>query len=112
MTSSNPPEPLFPTGKLDADLQQVDLRTTNSWRLKIGEIDMAEMLELQLVNAVAPFALCNRLIGLMCENPTGKKDVVNVLAMEGKFYRFTKASRHPHTNMAKAALNMLTHLGR
>ena len=104
-----PAEPLFPTGKLDADLQQVDLRTTNSWRLKIGEIDTAEMLELQLVNAVAPFVLCNRLIGLMRENPTGKKHVVNVSAMEGKFYRFTKASRHPHTNMAKAALNMLTH---
>lgn len=104
-----PAEPLFPTGKLDADLQQVDLRTTNSWRLKIGEIDTAEMLELQLVNAVAPFVLCNRLIGLMRETPTGQKHVVNVSAMEGKFYRFTKESRHPHTNMAKAALNMLTH---
>jgi NAD(P)-dependent dehydrogenase (short-subunit alcohol dehydrogenase family) len=67
------------------------------------------MLEVQLVNAVAPFVLCNRLIGLMRETPTGKKHVVNVSAMEGKFYRFTKASRHPHTNMAKAALNMLTH---
>lgn len=104
-----PAEQLFPTGKLDADLQQVDLRTTNSWRLKIGEIDTAEMLELQLVNAVAPFVLCNRLIGLMRETKTGKKHVVNVSAMEGKFYRFTKESRHPHTNMAKAALNMLTH---
>ncbi len=104
-----PAEPLFPTGKLDADLQQVDLRTTNSWRLKLGQIDTAEMLELQLVNAVAPFVLCNRLIGLMRENLTGKKHVVNVSAMEGKFHRFKKEDRHPHTNMAKAALNMLTH---
>jgi len=35
--------------------------------------------------------------------------MVNVTAMEGKFHRFNKIDRHPHTNMAKAALNMLTH---
>jgi len=34
---------------------------------------------------------------------------VNVSAMEGKFSRYIKTERHPHTNMAKAALNMLTH---
>jgi len=100
---------LFPQGKLDADLQQVDLRTTNSWRLKLGEIDSAEMLELQLINAVAPFVLCNKLLPLMRQTQTGKKHIVNVSAMEGKFYRFKKEARHPHTNMAKAALNMLTH---
>jgi len=100
---------IFPQGKLDVDLQQVDLRTTNSWRLKIGEIQTSEMLELQLVNAVAPFVLCNNLIPLMKKDNTGKKHIVNVSAMEGKFMRFKKAARHPHTNMAKAALNMLTH---
>ena len=100
---------VFPAQKLDADLQQVDLRTTNSWRLKLGEIDTAEMLEIQLVNAVAPFVLCNRLAEIMKQDPTGQKHIVNVSAMEGKFLRFKKGSRHPHTNMAKAALNMLTH---
>jgi NAD(P)-dependent dehydrogenase (short-subunit alcohol dehydrogenase family) len=35
------------------------------------------------------------------------KFIVNVSAMEGKFYRF-KSSNHPHTNMAKASLNMMT----
>jgi len=102
-------EEVFPEGKLDADLQQVDLRKTNSWRLRIGEIPTPEMLEVQLVNAVAPFVLCNRLVGLMKRDYTGKKHIVNVTAMEGKFHRFKKAARHPHTNMAKAALNMLTH---
>jgi len=102
-------EAVFPEGKLDVDLQQVDLRTTNSWRLKIGEIQTSEMLEIQLVNAVAPFVLCNKLIPLMKKENTGQKHVVNVSAMEGKFHRFKKAERHPHTNMAKAALNMLTH---
>jgi NAD(P)-dependent dehydrogenase (short-subunit alcohol dehydrogenase family) len=100
---------VFPEGKLDADLQQVDLRMTNSWRYKLGEIETAEMIEVQLVNAMAPFILNNRLLHLMKKNPTGNKHIVNVTAMEGKFYRFTKAARHPHTNMAKAALNMMTH---
>ena len=100
---------VFPTGELDADLQQVDLRKTNSWRLRLGEIETTEMLEVQLVNAVAPFVLCNRLAELMKKENTGQKHIINVSAMEGKFHRNFKESRHPHTNMAKAALNMLTH---
>ncbi|MGO2359190.1 SDR family NAD(P)-dependent oxidoreductase [Mesonia sp.] len=99
----------FPEGKLDADLQQVDLRKTNSWRLKLGAIETTEMIEVQLVNSVAPFVLCNRLAELMKKDNTGQKHIINVTAMEGKFHRFFKESRHPHTNMAKAALNMLTH---
>ncbi len=104
-----PADTIFPKGKLDVDLQQVDLRTTNSWRLKLGEIQTTEMLEIQLVNAVAPFVLCNKLTPLMKKDNTGQKHIVNVSAMEGKFMRFKKGDRHPHTNMAKAALNMLTH---
>jgi NAD(P)-dependent dehydrogenase (short-subunit alcohol dehydrogenase family) len=102
------PEEVFPTGKMDADLQQVDLRKTNSWRLKLGEIQTYEMLEVQLVNSVAPFVLCNRLVNLMKKDDTGMKHIINVSAMEGKFHSFRKESRHPHTNMAKAALNMMT----
>lgn len=102
-------EEVFPEGKLDADLQQVDLRKTNSWRLKLGEIETPEMIEVQLVNAIAPFVLCNRLSNLMRNENTGEKHIINVSAMEGKFHRFKKIARHPHTNMAKAALNMLTH---
>ncbi len=100
---------VFPEGELDADLQQVDLRKTNSWRLKLGEIETTEMIEVQLVNSVAPFVLCNRLSELMKKENTGMKHIINVSAMEGKFHRFFKEDRHPHTNMAKAALNMLTH---
>ncbi len=100
---------VFPQGKLDADLQQVDMREVNSWRLGIGEIPTAEMIELQLVNAIAPFVLCNKLCNMMKKENTCQKHIVNVSAMEGKFHRYTKTDRHPHTNMAKAALNMLTH---
>lgn len=100
---------IFPKGEMDADLQQVDLRETNSWRYRLADVPTPEMLEVQLVNSVAPFVLCSRLVPLMRKDFTGKKHIVNVTAMEGKFYRFHKEDRHPHTNMAKAALNMLTH---
>jgi len=100
---------IFPQGQLDADLQQVDMRQVNSWRLGLGDIPTAEMIELQLVNAIAPFVLCNKLSRMMKKENTGQKHIVNVSAMEGKFHRFTKTDKHPHTNMAKAALNMLTH---
>ncbi len=104
-----PAEKVFPQGKLDADLQQIDLRQVNSWRLCLGQVPTAEMIEIQLVNAIAPFVLCNKLLTLMKRQNTGQKHIVNVSAMEGKFTRYIKTERHPHTNMAKAALNMLTH---
>ena len=99
---------LFPQGRVDADLQQVDLRTMNSWRLTLGDVPAPEMLEVQLVNSVAPFILCSKLKPLMMRVPSHDKHIVNVSAMEGQFSRFTKTDKHPHTNMAKAALNMLT----
>ena len=99
---------LFPEGALDADLQQVDLRGRNSWRLALDEVPSVELLEVQLVNAVAPFVLNARLKPLMMRVPSRDKHIVNVSAMEGQFYRAFKTDRHPHTNMAKAALNMMT----
>lgn len=101
-------EELFPSGQLDSDLQQVDLRTVNSWRLRLAEVPTVELLEVQLVNAIAPFILNARLKPLMQKVTTPDKHIVNVSAMEGVFYRAYKTDKHPHTNMAKAALNMLT----
>jgi NAD(P)-dependent dehydrogenase (short-subunit alcohol dehydrogenase family) len=104
---------LFPEGRLDQDLQQVDLRERNSWRLLLAEVSSVELLETQLVNAVAPFVLNARLKPLLLRTPQGEqqqrdKHIVNVSAVEGQFYRRFKTTRHPHTNMAKAALNMMT----
>jgi NAD(P)-dependent dehydrogenase (short-subunit alcohol dehydrogenase family) len=99
---------LFPAGTLDQDLQQVDLRHRNSWRLMLAEVSTVEMLEVQLVNAVAPFILNARLKSLMLRTPDRDKHIVNVSAVEGQFYRPFKTTKHPHTNMAKAALNMMT----
>jgi NAD(P)-dependent dehydrogenase (short-subunit alcohol dehydrogenase family) len=99
---------LFPVGQLDQDLQQIDLRDRNSWRLLMAEVPSVELLEVQLVNAVAPFIINARLKPLMLRTAERDKHIVNVSAVEGQFYRKFKTTRHPHTNMAKAALNMMT----
>ena len=99
---------LFPLGQLDQDLQQVDLREGNSWRMALADVPIAELLEVQLVNAVAPFVLNAKLKPLLLRAGTGDQHIVNVSAMEGQFYRDFKTDKHPHTNMAKAALNMMT----
>lgn len=99
---------LFPEGRLDQDLQQIDLRERNSWRLLLADVPAVELLEVHLVNAVAPFILNARLKALMLRTPERDKHIVNVSAVEGQFYRRFKTTRHPHTNMAKAALNMMT----
>ena len=99
---------LFPRGQLDQDLQQIDLRGRNSWRLLLHEVSSVELLEVHLVNAIAPFIINARLKALMLRTPERDKHIVNVSAMEGQFYRNFKTTRHPHTNMAKAALNMMT----
>jgi NAD(P)-dependent dehydrogenase (short-subunit alcohol dehydrogenase family) len=99
---------LFPAGLLDQDRQQVDLRGRNSWRLLLAEVATIELIEVQLVNAIAPFVINARLKPLMLRTPGRDKHIVNVSAVEGQFYRIAKTTRHPHTNMAKAALNMMT----
>jgi NAD(P)-dependent dehydrogenase (short-subunit alcohol dehydrogenase family) len=101
-------EHLFPAGRLDQDLQQVDLRNRNSWRLLMHEVSSVELMEVQLINAIAPYVLNARLKPLLTKGPERDRHIVNVSAVEGQFYRKFKTTRHPHTNMAKAALNMMT----
>jgi NAD(P)-dependent dehydrogenase (short-subunit alcohol dehydrogenase family) len=98
----------FPANRFDEDRQQVDLREMNSWRLRMHEVETPELLEVQLVNAIAPYILNARLKPLMLRTPGSHKHIVNVSAIEGQFYRATKTDKHAHTNMAKAALNMMT----
>jgi len=88
--------------------ERVDQRDINSWLLPIEDVSAREMLEVQLVNSVAPFLLNARLKPLLIRSPFERRFIVNVSAMEGQFARH-KTVYHPHTNMAKAALNMMTH---
>ena len=98
----------FPPDQYDKDGQQIDLRTSNSWTMLLEEVPPVEMLEAQLVNVTAPFMLNSQLKELMNKSPFKRKFIINVSAMEGQFNRSSKTPYHPHTNMAKAALNMMT----
>ena len=85
-----------------------DTAPENSWSARLGGLDPAELLETHLVNAVAPTLLCDRLLPLLLASPHPRRYIVNVTAVEGRFAVRNKTAGHPHTNMAKAALNMLT----
>ena len=85
-----------------------DTAPTNSWSDLVHDVDPVELLEVQLCNVTAPFLLVSRLRPAMTRSPFARRYVVNVSAMEGAFGRGYKGAGHPHTNMAKAALNMLT----
>ena len=85
-----------------------DVDAVNSWTRRVHEVDPVELLEVQLCNATAPFILISKLRPAMASSSARRTYVVNVTAMEGQFTRRYKGSGHPHTYMAKAALNMLT----
>jgi NAD(P)-dependent dehydrogenase (short-subunit alcohol dehydrogenase family) len=93
---------------IDAGGLVPDLDAVNSWTRRVHEVDPVELLEVQLCNVIAPFVLVSRLRASMAAATARRKYVVNVSAMEGQFGRIYKGAGHPHTNMAKAAVNMLT----
>jgi NAD(P)-dependent dehydrogenase (short-subunit alcohol dehydrogenase family) len=93
---------------IDAGGLLPDLAHSNSWVQHVQEVDPLELLEVQLCNSVAPFVLISRLRPALAASPAARKYVINVSAMEGQFSRGYKGPGHPHTNMAKASLNMLT----
>ena len=101
----------FPQGKLDETMQPLDNSKVNSWSRRIGQIPTNELLHTLAANAAAPFVLISRLIAALAPQDEDAQwgHVINVSALEGKFSVGKKGSGHPHTNMAKAALNMLTH---
>jgi NAD(P)-dependent dehydrogenase (short-subunit alcohol dehydrogenase family) len=97
----------FPPGLVDEYGQQIDNRDFNSWVMRLEDVPPLEMVEVQLVNSVAPAVLAGRLKPMLERSPHSARFIVNVSAAEGRFAQY-KNGYHPHTNMAKAALNMLT----
>ena len=93
---------------IDAGGLVPDLHSRNSWTANVEDVDPLEMLEVQLCNTTAPFLLVSRLRASLKASDARRTYIVNVSAMEGVFGRGYKGPGHPHTNMAKAALNMLT----
>ncbi|VBB18502.1 SDR family NAD(P)-dependent oxidoreductase [Yasminevirus sp. GU-2018] len=99
---------LFPAGELDMFGQQIDLRTNNSWMLEAEEVDIQELAEVYIINSIGPYMLSTKLRPMMSREGKEFSWIVNVTSMEGVFAWDAKPSRHPHTNMAKASLNMFT----
>ncbi|KAL9642919.1 hypothetical protein ABK040_010613 [Willaertia magna] len=100
----------FPREVFDVNKQQADLRDTNTWLQHLDEVPIMEMLEVQTINVTAPFLFNSKLKSLLLKavKTNGISFIVNVSAMEGQFYRRSKQVTHPHLNMAKASLNMMT----
>ncbi|SFO21419.1 Enoyl-(Acyl carrier protein) reductase [Chitinophaga sp. YR627] len=98
----------FPAHKTDFFDQPLDLRDSNSWTMKLEEVDTAEVLSANLVNNIAPFMLNSRLKPMLMNSPFRDKYIINVSSSEGQFSYEGKTIFHPHTNMTKAALNMMT----
>ena len=98
----------FPIGSFDETGEQLDLRPRNSWSLSLHEVEPREWLETHVIGAFVPYLLIRGLRSLMLASPNPDRYIVNVSAMEGVFNRPGKTPRHPHTNAAKAALNMIT----
>ena len=86
----------------------LDLRREHSWVMRLAEVPPLEIVETQVVNAIVPFLVCSRLEPALLRSPFADRYIVNVTAVEGQFRREGKLTRHPHTNMAKAGLNMVT----
>ncbi|KAL4481320.1 hypothetical protein ABPG73_016333 [Tetrahymena malaccensis] len=102
---------LYPEGVVDSNGIQVDLASKNSWNSKLDEVPLFEFMETQVINAWAPFVLCQKLKECMTITPEQQKEfkfIVNVSSVEGQFHMRNKPVYHPHNNMSKASLNMLT----
>ncbi|MCW1250297.1 SDR family NAD(P)-dependent oxidoreductase [Acaricomes phytoseiuli] len=102
------PERVAAGTAIDAGGLVPDLDHINSWTQVVEQVDPLEMLEVQLCNVTAPFLLVSQLRPALRRSTARRKYIVNVSAMEGQFSRKYKGPGHPHTNMAKAGLNMLT----
>ncbi len=102
------PERIAADRAIDAGGLVPDLDAINSWSRVVDEVDPVELLEVQLCNQTAPFILVGRLRAALAASGARRTYIVNVSAIEGQFQRGYKGPGHPHTNMSKAALNMLT----
>lgn len=88
--------------------QPVDFREKNSWNATLEEVSMFELLEVNLINHISPYLLIKALTPLFKTSSFESKFIINVSSSEGQFSYENKTIYHPHTNMTKAALNMLT----
>jgi NAD(P)-dependent dehydrogenase (short-subunit alcohol dehydrogenase family) len=88
--------------------QPIDDRDKTSWNSKLEEVSLMELLEVNLINQIAPYHLIKAFKPLMTQSQFEKRHIINVTSSEGIFSYANKTVYHPHTNMTKASLNMMT----
>lgn len=88
--------------------QPIDVRTKTSWNSTLEEVSMYELLEVNLINQISPYFMIKEFTPLFKNSSFNKRFIINVTSSEGIFSYSKKTIFHPHTNMTKAALNMLT----
>lgn len=92
---------------LDRHGELIDEREDHSWTHQLGNVAAVDVLETLLINANAPCLLASKLKPLFLRSTFADRYIINVTGLDGQFTR-SKSTRHPHVNMSKAALNMLT----
>ncbi|KAJ3123067.1 hypothetical protein HK098_002250 [Nowakowskiella sp. JEL0407] len=101
--------------------EPVDKREKTSWTSQLDSVHMMEVAEALLINTFVPTMLLQQFEPLLTKPPHNyPRFIVNVTSPEGNFSSassllaesdygtVTSDGVHPHTNMAKAALNKLT----
>lgn len=99
---------MFPEGQVDVDGQQLDLRLENTWTQGIRDTDTVECVETMLINSIGPFHLIKAILPLLKHEGNRYGWILNITSAEGRFDKGSGKAKHPHNNMSKAALNMLT----
>lgn len=84
------------------DVLDIPIKDQSSWVKHIGDIDPGEIMEATVINQMVPTLIINSLKNEL----VGDKFIINVTCLEGTF-NCNKTGAHPHTNMCKAAMNML-----
>ncbi|KAI3318045.1 hypothetical protein HD806DRAFT_549415 [Xylariaceae sp. AK1471] len=114
-------------GRLNAlegsDAQQLthtpmEARRGTTWVQTLSEIPYEDVISAHSVKSFVPLILIRELLPLMCNGEASGRQaygyIINVSSREDIFERImsgktsAKNSRHVHTNMSKAALNMIT----
>lgn len=84
----------------------------SSWVQDMSEIPYADVITAQAVNAFVPLILIRELLPVMSHGEQQSGHIINVSSREGIFEasrnHSAKKGTHVHTNMSKAALNMIT----
>lgn len=94
--------------EVDRHRQPIDRREEHRWTYRLDEVPPGELVEVLFGNSAAPVMLTGHLKPLLQRAPARDRYLVHVGGLDGRFHSYSKNEKHPHVNMSKAALNMMT----